>query len=173
MRGLTFSVKLWPGSGFSGGSKYSVTPGPGTPREQTPHCRLGDMVYERAVCILLECNLVDQFKHAIEMYWYRLGTINSNAVISKFHLIRSYYEIFFYHFPNISYLKCTVNSNFRLIRSKTLLTNVFELTVPDLYMFLQSTKEDDNDTALVAHLAPVFWLRKINLLRRSRSIMTQ
>ena len=29
--------------------------------------------------------------------------------------------------------KGTVNSNFHLIRSKTLLMNDFELTVPDLY----------------------------------------
>ena len=66
---------------------------------------------------------------------YRSGTVNSNTVNSKFHLIRSYCEIFFYHFPNISCLKCTVNLNFHLIRSKTLLTNDFELTVPDLYKF--------------------------------------
>ena len=64
---------------------------------------------------------------------YKSGTVNSNTVNSKFHLIRSYCEIFFYHFPNISCLKCTVNSNFHLIRSKTLPTNDFELTVPDLY----------------------------------------
>ena len=64
---------------------------------------------------------------------YRSGTVNSNTVNSKFHLIRSYCEIFFYHFPNISCLKCTVNSNFHLIRSKTLLTNDFELTVLNLY----------------------------------------
>ena len=64
---------------------------------------------------------------------YRSGTVNSNTVNSKFHLIRSYYEIFFYHFSNISCLKCTVNSNFHLIRSKTLPTNDFELTVPNLY----------------------------------------
>ena len=57
---------------------------------------------------------------------------------SKFHLIRSYCEIFFYNFPNIPCLKYTVNSNFHLIRSKTLLTNDFELTVPDLYWFLPS-----------------------------------
>ena len=36
---------------------------------------------------------------------YRSGTVNSNTVNSKFHLIRSYCEIFFYHFPNISRLK--------------------------------------------------------------------
>ena len=63
---------------------------------------------------------------------YRSGTVNSNTVNSKFHLIRSYCEILIYHFPNISCLKCTVNSNFHLIRSKTLLTKDFELTVPDL-----------------------------------------
>ena len=50
-------------------------------------------------------------------------------VNSKFHLIRSYYEICFYHFPNISCLKCTVNSNFHLIQSKTLPMNDFKLTV--------------------------------------------
>ena len=64
---------------------------------------------------------------------YRSGTVNSNTVNSKFHLIRSYYEIFFYHFPNIPCLKYTVNSNFHLIRGKTLPTNDLELTVPDLY----------------------------------------
>ena len=63
---------------------------------------------------------------------YRSGTVNSNMVNSKFHLIRSYCEIFFYNFPNISCLKYTVNSNFHLIRSKTLPTNDFELIVPDL-----------------------------------------
>ena len=51
----------------------------------------------------------------------------------KFHLIQSYCELFFYHFPNIPCLKYTVNSNFNLIRSKTLPMNDFELTVPDLY----------------------------------------
>ena len=64
---------------------------------------------------------------------YRSGTVISNMVNSNFHLIRSYCEIFFYHFPNISCLKCTVNSNFHLIWSKTLLTNDFQLTVPNLY----------------------------------------
>ena len=59
--------------------------------------------------------------------------VNSNTVNSKFHLIQSFCEIFFYHFPNIWCLKYTVKSNFHLIRSKTLLTNDFELTVPDLY----------------------------------------
>ena len=71
-------------------------------------------------------------KRMIRIPKYRSGTVNSNTVNSKFHVIRSYCEIFFYHFPNISCLKCTVNSNFHLIRSKTLLTNDFELTVQDL-----------------------------------------
>ena len=66
-------------------------------------------------------------------FQYRSGTVNSNTVNSNFHLIRSYCELFFYHFPDISCLKCTVYLNFHLIRSKTLLTNDFELTVPDLY----------------------------------------
>ena len=70
---------------------------------------------------------------------YRSGTVNLNMLNSKFYLIRSYCEIFFYHFPNISCLKCTVNSNFHLIRSKILPTNDFELTVPNLYKLL-STK---------------------------------
>ena len=60
---------------------------------------------------------------------YRSKTVNSNMVNSKFHLIRSYCEIFFYHFPNIPCLKCTVNSNFHLIQSKTLLTNDFEIWI--------------------------------------------
>ena len=66
------------------------------------------------------------------IWQYRSGMVNLNMVNLKFHLIRSYYEIFFYHSPNISCLKCTVNSNFHLIRSKTLLTNDFELTIPNL-----------------------------------------
>ena len=70
---------------------------------------------------------------------YSSGTVNSNTVNSKFHLIRSYCEIFVYNCPNISCFKYTVNSNFHLIRSKTLPTNDFELTVPDLYKALHST----------------------------------
>ena len=77
------------------------------------------------------------FSFLVIYYYYRSGTVNSNTVNSKFHLIRSYCEIFFYHFPNISCLKCTVNLNFHLIRRKILLTNDFELTVPNLYYFLQ------------------------------------
>ena len=65
---------------------------------------------------------------------YRLETVNSNTVNSKFHLIRSYYKIFFYHFPNIPCLKYTVNSNFHLIQSKTLPMNDFKLTIPDLFI---------------------------------------
>ena len=37
-------------------------------------------------------------------------------------------------FPNISCLKCMVNSYFHLFQRKSLQTNDFELTVPDLYM---------------------------------------
>ena len=97
---------------------------------------------ERAVRILLECIFVSTTFVPLFICFisspnrlkliYRSGTVNSNTVNSKFHLIRSYWEIFFYHFPNISCLECTVNSNFHLIRSKTLLTNDFELTVPNL-----------------------------------------
>ena len=60
--------------------------------------------------------------------------VNSNMVNSKFHLIQSFYEVTVNSFPIISCLKYTVNPNFHLIRSKTLLTNDFELTVPDLYV---------------------------------------
>ena len=67
--------------------------------------------------------------------------VNLNTVNSKFHLIRSYCELFFYHFPNISCLKCTVNSNFHLIRSKTLPMNDFELTVPKLYTIPVDTSQ--------------------------------
>ena len=42
--------------------------------------------------------------------------------------------MFSYRFLSISCLKCTVNSYFHLIRNKSLLTNDFDLTVPDLYM---------------------------------------
>ena len=63
---------------------------------------------------------------------YRSGTVNSNTVNSNFHLIQIFYEVSVNIFSVISCLKCTVNSNFYLIRSKTLPTNTFELTVPDL-----------------------------------------
>ena len=64
---------------------------------------------------------------------YRSGTVNSNTVNSKIHLIRIFYQVSVNIFFIISCLKCTVNSNFHLIRSKTLPRNDFELTVPDLY----------------------------------------
>ena len=74
-----------PGSRHPPGTRHPLgadTPplGPGIPPQQ---CRLGDTVYERAVCILMECNLVDQFKHAIEMYWYRSGTVNLKSFVGK------------------------------------------------------------------------------------------
>ena len=60
------------------------------------------------------------------------NTVNSNTVNSKFHLIRIFYEVSANIFSIISCLKCTVYSNFHLIQCKTLPTNDFELTVPDL-----------------------------------------
>ena len=81
---------------------------------------------------------LDTYPEVIMKMHYRSGTVNSNTVNSKFHLIRTYYEIFFYHFPNIPCLKYTVNSNFHLIRRKTLPTNGLQLTVPDLY-YITST----------------------------------
>ena len=78
----------------------------------------------RALCILV------RWRWGI----YRSGTVNSNTVNSKFHLIPSYCEIFVYNCPNILCLKYTVNSNFHLLWSKTLPMNDFELTVPELYM---------------------------------------
>ena len=86
------------------------------------------------VYVGVTCALASVYSNPLGTY-YRSGTVNSNTVNSKFRLIRSYCEIFFYHFPNISCLKCTVNSNFHLIRSKTLLNDDFELTVYDLYIF--------------------------------------
>ena len=59
---------------------------------------------------------------------YRSGTVYSNTVNLKFHLIQSFFEMF----PIISCLKCMVNSYFHLFRSKSLPTNDFELTVPNL-----------------------------------------
>ena len=92
----------------------------------------------------------------------RSGTVNSNTVNSKFHLIRSYCEIFFYHFANISCLKCTVNSNFHLIRSKTLPTNDFELTVPDLYRFYS-----ESHLQQVRFLRPPTHLRQLSIHHRN------
>ena len=80
--------------------------------------------------------LLNRKQHSIS--WYRSGTVNSNTVNSKFHFIQSFYEASVNIFSIISCLKCTVNSNFHLIRSKTLPMNDFELTVPDLYIKSQS-----------------------------------
>ena len=77
-------------------------------------------------------------ENKIPQLYYRSGTVNSNMVNSK---LLCYCEIFFYQFPNIPYLKYTVNSNFHLIR--TLLTNDFELTVPDLYLYLNNINLDN------------------------------
>ena len=63
-------------------------------------------------------------------YRYRSDTVNWNTVKSKFHLFRIFYEVSVNTFSIISCLKCMVNSNFHLIRSLTLPTNDFELTVP-------------------------------------------
>ena len=98
-----------------------------------------DFLFYRPQMKLREGNarMYASYWNAVLFYFisiYRSGTVNSNTVNSKFHLIRSYWDIFFYHFPNISCLKSTVNSNFHLIRSKTLLRNDFELTVPNLYL---------------------------------------
>ena len=46
--------------------------------------------------------------HIITETYYRSGTVNSNMVNSKFHLIRSYFE---YLARIISCLRCTVNLN--------------------------------------------------------------
>ena len=64
---------------------------------------------------------------------YRSDTVNSNMVNSKFHFIQSFCDFSVKCFPIISCLKCTVNSNFHLFQRKSLPTNDFELTVPDLY----------------------------------------
>ena len=47
---------------------------------------------------------------AERFYVYRSGTVNSNTVNSKFHLIRSFFQIFA-RFLSFSCLKWTVNSN--------------------------------------------------------------
>ena len=67
--------------------------------------------------------LHDTVKH-LKQNIYRSETVNSNTVISYFHFIP---------FLIISCLKCTSNSYFHLVRSKTLPTNNLELTVSDLY----------------------------------------
>ena len=57
------------------------------------------------------------------------------ARLIRTHLIQSstLFEVSVKCFPFISCLKCTVNSNFHLIRRKSLLMNDFKLTVSDLY----------------------------------------
>ena len=49
---------------------------------------------------------------------YRSGTVNSNTVNLKFHLIRIFCKVSVNIFSIILCLKCTVNSNFHLIHSK-------------------------------------------------------
>ena len=51
-------------------------------------------------CILVQSTMSNTNLHQ-SLFNYRSGTVNSNTVDSKFHLIRSYCEIFFYNFPNI------------------------------------------------------------------------
>ena len=76
--------------------------------------------------------LIEQLKQS---WQYRLSTVNSNTVNSKFHFIRSFCEMFSYHFPIISCLKCMINLYFHSFRRKSLPMNDFELTVPDLYWY--------------------------------------
>ena len=71
---------------------------------------------------------------AASVYKYRSGTVNSNTVNSKFHFIRTFCEMFSYHFPIIWCLKRMVNSYFHLFRRKSLPTKNFELTVPNLQL---------------------------------------
>ena len=80
------------------------------------------------------CDTYQPRDRKLNAYTYRLGTVNSNTVNSKFHLIQSFCELSVRCLPIISSLKCTVNSNFHFIRIKTLPMNGFELTVPDLYL---------------------------------------
>ena len=72
---------------------------------------------------------------------YRSGKVISGTVNSNFHFIQSFCEMFSYHFPFISCLKCAVYSYFHLFRWKSLPTNDFELTVPDLYLFTRKNRE--------------------------------
>ena len=51
---------------------------------------------------------ISHFPNHCCLTYYRSGTVNSNTVNSKFHLIRSFFEIFAII---ISCLKCMVNSN--------------------------------------------------------------
>ena len=87
--------------------------------------------YNEELQIFTDCSLKQSCLNIDK--WYRSGTVNSNTVNSKFHLIRIIYEISVNIFSIISCSKCTVNSNFYLIQSKTLPANDFELTVSNLY----------------------------------------
>ena len=69
-----------------------------------------------------------------EILCYRSDTVYSNTVNSKFRSIQIFYKVSVNSFSIISCLNCTVHSNFHLIRNKSLATNDFELTVPDLYI---------------------------------------
>ena len=57
------------------------------------------------------------------------------VLLIRTQLIRSstLFEVFVKGFAIISCLKCMVNLYFHLFQKKSLLTNDFELTVPDLY----------------------------------------
>ena len=61
--------------------------------------------------------------------------------------------MFSYDFPIISCLKFMVNSYFHLFRRKSLPTNDFELTVPDLYeVNEQSTSQETLSDGLTTKL---------------------
>ena len=88
--------------------------------------------------------------------YYRSDTVNSNTVNSKFHFIQSFCEISVKSFSTISCLNCTVNSNFHLFRSKSLPTNDFELTMPDLYYIAISKRfQNVNAWKLVDNLQQI------------------
>ena len=89
----------------------------------------------RYICLALQtrCQL---FLLVIHYLYLITDTCNSNTVNLQYHFIGSFREMFSYHFPIVSCLKCTVNSidsYFHLLRRKSLPTNDFELTVQDLY----------------------------------------
>ena len=82
--------------------------------------------------------------------------VNSNTVNSKFYFIRSFCELFSYHFPIIPCLKCTVNTYFHLFRRKSLPTNDFELTVPGLNLHLKIVVQS-NTVCLVSLMSAIFF----------------
>ena len=57
---------------------------------------------------------------------YRSDTVNSNTVNSKFHFVRSFCEMFSYHFM--------FNFYFHLFQRKSLPMKDFELIVPDRWL---------------------------------------